>query len=136
MNEALLFLILLGTSVTIILVCVLLNRLSGNLTAGEKEVREELRMGREEGRTAAKELREEVSAGLRTTSETLSKSLESTGKLQQVQFEGMTKQLKDLTDSNQGALDRIRSTFELGGKELRESNEKKFDDIRKRWQMD
>ena len=131
MNEALLFLILLGTGVTIILGFILLNRVSKNFTASDKEVREELRIGREEARTAAKELREEVSAGLRTTSETLSKSLESTGKLQQVQFEGMTKQLKDLTDSNQGALDRIRSTFDLRGKELRESNEKKLDDVRK-----
>jgi DNA recombination protein RmuC len=96
-----------------------------------KEVRDELRTGREEARSAAKELREEVSAGLRSTSDTLSKTLERISKVQQTQLEGMTKQLKQLTDSNQGALDRIRTTFDLRVKELQEGNERKLDAIRR-----
>jgi DNA recombination protein RmuC len=129
MSEVLLFLILLGIAVTIFLALVLLNRVAKSSAGTGKKVRDELRTGREEARSAAKELREEVSTGLKTTSETLSKSLENTGKLQQAQFEGMTK--KVLTDSNQGALDRIRTTFDSRGKELQESNEKKLSEVRK-----
>lgn len=94
-------------------------------------MRDELRTGREEARSAAKELREEVSGGLRSTSDTLSKTLESMGKVRQTQLEGMTKQLKELSDSNQGALDRIRTTFDSRVKELQEGNEKKLDEMRK-----
>jgi DNA recombination protein RmuC len=53
------------------------------------------------------------------------------GKLQQAQLEGMTKQLRELTESNQGALDRIRLTFDSRVKELQEGNEKKLDEMRK-----
>ena len=131
MNEALLWLILLGTVVTVVLAIVLLNRGSRIFQGAGKEVRDELRTGREEARSAAKELREEVSGGLRSTSDTLSKTLESMGKVRQTQLEGMTKQLKELSDSNQGALDRIRTTFDSRVKELQEGNEKKLDEMRK-----
>ena len=131
MNEALLWLILLGTVVTVILAIVLLNRGSRIFQGAGQEVRDELRTGREEARSAAKELREEVSGGLRSTSDTLSKTLESMGKVRQTQLEGMTKQLKELSDSNQGALDRIRTTFDSRVKELQEGNEKKLDEMRK-----
>lgn len=131
MNEALLWLILLGTALTAVLAIVLLVRVSRGYLGAGKEVRDDLRTGREEARTAGKELREEVSAGLKSTNDTLSKTLESMGKIQQTQLEGMTKQLKDLTDSNQGALDRIRDTFDSRVKELQEGNEKKLDEMRK-----
>ena len=84
MNEALLWLILLGTVVTVVLAIVLLNRGSRIFQGAGKEVRDELRTGREEARSAAKELREEVSGGLRSTSDTLSKTLESMGKVRQM----------------------------------------------------
>jgi DNA recombination protein RmuC len=131
MNEALLWLILLGTALTAVLAIVLLVRASRGYEGAGKEVREELRAGREEARTAAKELREEVSAGLKSTNDTLFKTLDSMGKIQQTQLEGMTKQLKELTDSNQSALDRIRNTFDSRVKELQEGNEKKLDEMRK-----
>ncbi len=126
MNEALLWLILLGTALTVVLAIVLLDRLSSSFQAGGKEVRDELRTGREEARSAAKELREEVAAGLRSTSDTLSKTLESMGKIQQTQLEAMTKQLKELTDSNQDALDGIRTTFASRMKELQEKLQEKL----------
>jgi len=77
------------------------------------------------------EMRKEASDGLRTTSETLAKALEGMGKAQQTQLEGMTKQLKELTESNQTALDRIRTPFDARVKELQEGNEKKLDEMRK-----
>ncbi len=61
MNEPLLWLILFGTALTAVLAAVLLARSSRALQAAGKELRDELRMGREETRSAAKELREEVS---------------------------------------------------------------------------
>jgi DNA recombination protein RmuC len=131
MNETLLWLILLGTTLTAVLAVALLVRVSRALQGVGKEVRDELRTGREEARSAAKELREEVSAGLKSTNDTLSKALESIGKVQQTQLEGMTKQLKEITDSNQSTLDRIRTTFDSRVKELQESNEKKLDEMRK-----
>lgn len=131
MQEILLWLILLGTALTVVLAIALLIRGPRGLQDTGKEVRDELRIGREETRSAGKELREEVSAGLKSTNETLSSTLESMGQVQQVQLEAMTKQLKELTDSNQGALDRIRTTFDSRVKELQEGNEKKLEEMRK-----
>ncbi|MDO8530689.1 MAG: DNA recombination protein RmuC [Dehalococcoidia bacterium] len=131
MNEALPWLILLVTTLTAVSAIVLLVRGSRGFQGAGKEVRDDLRTGREEARTAGKELREEVSAGLKSTNDTLSKTLEVMGKIQQTQLEGMTKQLKELADSNQDALDRIRKTFDSRVKELQEGNEKKLDEMRK-----
>jgi DNA recombination protein RmuC len=131
MNEALLWLILLCTAITAVLAISLLVRITRGYQAIGMEVRDELRTGREEARTSAKELREEVSTGLKSTSETLFRALESMGKIQQTQLEWMTKQLKELTDSNEDALDRIRNTIDSRFKELEEANEKKLEEIRK-----
>lgn len=131
MNELLLWLILLGTALTAVLVIALLVRGAKGLESTEKEVREELRIGREETRGAGKELREEVATSLKSTNETLSRTLESMGQVQQAQIEAMTKQLKELTESNQGSLDRIRTTFDSRVKELQDGNEKKLEEMRK-----
>ncbi len=131
MNEALLWAILSVTAVTAVLVVILLMRATKASDRAGREVRDELRMSREEARSAGRELREEVSGSLKSTNEVLAKTLEGMGKLQQAQLEGMTKQLRELTESNQGALDRIRLTFDSRVKELQEGNEKKLDEMRK-----
>ncbi|MBN2061204.1 MAG: DNA recombination protein RmuC [Deltaproteobacteria bacterium] len=43
----------------------------------------------------------------------------------------MTQQLKEITESNQGALERIWTTFDAHVKELQETNEKKLEEMRK-----
>jgi DNA recombination protein RmuC len=131
MIETLLWTILGITALTAVLAITSLVRASRGFQGAGKEVREELRAAREEARGAGKELREEVSASQKSTSDTLSKALEGMGKAQQTQLEGMTKQLKELTESNRGALDRIRTTFDARVKELQEGNEKKLDEMRK-----
>jgi len=131
MNEALLWAIMSVTAVIAVLVVILLIRANKASDRAGREVRDELRMSREEARSAGRELREEVSGGLKSTNEVLAKTLEGMGKLQQAQLEGMTKQLRELTESNQGALDRIRLTFDARVKELQEGNEKKLDEMRK-----
>ena len=131
MTEVVLWLILLGTAFTAVLVIALLVRTSRSVQGVGKELRDNLRPGREEARTAAKELREEVSTGLKSANDTVFQTLEGMGKSQQTQLEGMTKQLKELGDSNQAALDRIRTTFDTRVKELQQGNEKKLDEMRK-----
>ena len=131
MNEALLWATLSVTAVTAVLVVILLILATKASNRAGREVRDELRMSREEARSAGRELREEVSGSLKSTNEVLAKTLEGMGKLQQAQLEGMTKQLRELTESNQGALDRIRLTFDSRVKELQEGNEKKLDEMRK-----
>ena len=129
--EALPWVILAVTGVTAVLVVVLIIRASKAYEGVGREVRDELRTSREEARNAGRELREEVSGGLKSTNEVLSQTLEGLGKSQQAQLEGMTKQLGELTESNQRALDRVRLTFDSRVKELQEGNEKKLDEMRK-----
>jgi DNA recombination protein RmuC len=131
MNEVLLWIILSVAAVTAILVVVSLIRATKVSEGVGREVRDELRTSREEARSAGRELREEVSGGLKSTNEVLSQTLESMGKLQQTQLEGMTKQLTELINSNQAALDRVRLTFDSRVKELQEGNEKKLEEMRK-----
>jgi DNA recombination protein RmuC len=131
MHEVLLWIILAIAAVTAILVVVSLIWATKVSEGVGREVREELRLSREEGRSAGRELREEVSGGLKSTNEVLAKTLEGLGKLQQTQLEGMTKQLTELINSNQAALDRVRLTFDSRVKELQEGNEKKLDEMRK-----
>jgi DNA recombination protein RmuC len=129
-NEPVLWLILLVAGLNAVLTVAVLLRASKTSRAAEQALRDELRTGRDEARTTGRELREEVSAGLRSTSDTLSRTMESLGKAQQTQLEAMTKQLKELTESNQGALDRVRTTFDARVKELQEGNEKKIGEMR------
>lgn len=131
MNETILWLILVAAAVTVGLVILLLIRLSSGLGGAGKQVSEELRAGREEARSAARELREELAGGLRSSGDTLSKSLETVGKAQQALIEGMAKQIRELTDSNQQALERVRATFDGRIKELQEGNERKLEEMRK-----
>ncbi len=131
MNEAIPWVILSVTAVTAVLVVILLIRATKVSDRTGREVRDELRMSREEARGAGRELREEVSGGLKSTNEVLAKTLEGMGKLLHAQLEGMSKQLRELTESNQGGLDRIRLTFDSRVKELQEGNEKKLDEMRK-----
>ncbi len=88
----------------------------------------ELREGNE---TKLQEMRKELGEGLQFTSDTLSKIVEAMGKNQQTHLEAMSRQLKDITDSNQVTLDQIRKTLDGRVKELQESNEKKLDEMRR-----
>ncbi|MDL1957826.1 MAG: hypothetical protein LWX01_03055 [Deltaproteobacteria bacterium] len=112
MIESLIWIILAVATLTAILAIALLVRTSQVFQSAGKEMRDELRASREEARGAGKELREEVSVGLKSTNDTLSKTLEGMGKVQQTQLERMSKQLKEFTESNQNVLDRIRTTFD------------------------
>jgi DNA recombination protein RmuC len=119
-------LILAAVSVVLSGIAVLRTGRSG----GPREVREELRTGREEARAAAREHREELARSLQQTTKLLSDALNNIGRLQQQQLDNMTRQVKELDASNRGALERVRSTFDERVKELQLSNEKKLDEMR------
>ena len=101
-----------------------------SLTGGiRKAVEEDLRKGREESAGAARNLREEVSSGLATLGEGLSNALANTGRAQQEQLSGFSTQLKELTESNNRALDQIRMTLDTRVRQLQEENEKKLEEM-------
>ncbi|MBM3286135.1 MAG: DNA recombination protein RmuC [Candidatus Eisenbacteria bacterium] len=131
MSEALPFILLLAFAVNLLLLIVLLRRSSSSAEGAGKVLRDELRAGREEAGKAGKDLREEVGRGLSATGQALSDSVGNLGKIQQGQMEQMTRQLKELADSNQTMLERIRGTVDARVKELQEGNEKKLEEMRK-----
>jgi DNA recombination protein RmuC len=75
--------------------------------------------------------REELSKGLQLANDTLSMTFKSMAEAQHSQLEGMTKQLKELAESNQNSLDRVRTTIDHRVKELQDSNDKKLEEMRK-----
>ena len=129
--ETLLWIILVVSVLIAILVIAAMVRISVGFQAAVKDVRDELRASREEARSSGKDLREEVSDGLKSTNDTLFNTLDKLGNSQQTQLEGMTKQIKELTESNQITLDRIRTTLDSRVKELQDGNEKKLVEMRK-----
>ncbi len=96
----------------------------------EQATREEFRTAREESLKNARELREEIAAGNRTATETLVKTISEMGKSQAEHLELVAKRIKDLTESNETRIDRVRDTINDQLKSLQESNEKKLDQMR------
>jgi DNA recombination protein RmuC len=131
MNDAILWLILLGVALTAVLLAILLIRVWTGPRGEGSVVQGELRAAREESRSAAKDLREEVSGGLRSAGEALARTLEGAGLSQHAQLESIRKQLQDLAQSNQEALDRVRGALDQRVKELQESNDRKLDEMRR-----
>lgn len=119
-----------GAIVNLALLVIVLIRQSRVFDRAAGTVREELRLGRDEALQEASRLREGLAAGLKTGNETLVRAMESMGSLQQTQLGSMTAQLKDLTESNQTSLERIRAATESQARALHESNEKKLSEIR------
>jgi DNA recombination protein RmuC len=53
------------------------------------------------------------------------------GAVQRAQLDGLSKSLKELSESNQASLDRIRFTVDARVRELQDGNEKKLEEMRK-----
>jgi DNA recombination protein RmuC len=130
MVETLLWITLVLVALTAVLSVASLLGVSRGPQGGGKEVSEELRAGREEARSAGRELREEIAGTLKAIAERLREILEDHAKAQQFGLDAMTKQLKELASSNEGALDKIRTTVDSRVKELQERNEKRLDEMR------
>lgn len=96
-----------------------------------KAVEEDLRKGREESAGSARSLREEVSTSLTTLGDGLSNTLANSSKVQQEHLSSFSSQLKALSESNNRALEQIRTTLDTRVKQLQEENEKKLEEMRK-----
>ncbi len=132
MSDLIQLAVLLGTVVAVVLLIVILVRSRGGSSASaERVLREELRAGRGESQEAARELREELGRGLKDGSDSLTKSLAETSKVQNAQLGGFAKKLEELSESNRRAIDRMRENLDKRVKELREGNEKKLEEMRK-----
>jgi DNA recombination protein RmuC len=104
---------------------------SWDLRGIARELRDELRAAREEASRAARESREELAKGIRGANETLSGALATIGDVQRAQLDGVSRQLKDLTETYQGSLARIRESIAVGLKDAQETNERKLEDVRR-----
>ena len=132
MSDLIQLAVLLGTVAAVVLLIVILVRSRGGSSASaERVLREELRAGRGESQEAAQQLREELGRGLKDGSDSLTKSLAETSKVQNAQLEGFAKKLEELSESNRRAIDRVRENLDKRVKELREGNEKKLEEMRK-----
>lgn len=120
--------VLIGALNVALLVRVLF-RLPRNRAGDESGVREELRIGRDEANRAARESRDEIAKNLRDSSDTLSNTLTRLAELQHDQLEDVTKEIKELSESNNHVLDRLRSSLETRVKELQASNEQKLEQM-------
>ncbi|MEE3179732.1 MAG: DNA recombination protein RmuC [Verrucomicrobiota bacterium] len=132
MSDLIQLAVLLGSVVAVVLLIVILGRSrGGSSTSAERVLREELRAGRGESQEAAQQLREELGRGLKDGSDSLTKSLAETSKVQNAQLGGFAKKLEELSESNRRAIDRMRENLDERVKELREGNEKKLEEMRK-----
>ncbi|MDY6912001.1 MAG: DNA recombination protein RmuC, partial [Chloroflexota bacterium] len=117
--------------VSIVLLVLLLTSKRGNTNERmEQVIREEFRSARDESAKTSRELREEISMGQRTSTETLVKTIGEMGKAQTENLELVSKRIKELTESNEARIDRVRGTINEQLKTLQESNEKKLDQMR------
>lgn len=96
----------------------------------EQAFREEFKQNREETRNWSGQFREELSGSIRSLNETILQQLKTMADIQKNQLEIFSRQLLDLTQSNEQRLERMRETVEERLKNLQEENVKKLDQMR------
>lgn len=130
-NDVVLWLLLALAVVCAALLVALLLRSPRAASGRADPLRDELRAAREEQARAAAASREELSKGLASANATLAETLKGMGDMQRTQLDGMSRGLKELRESNQASLDRVRATVDERVRELQAGNEKKLDEMRK-----
>lgn len=121
--------ILLAVS-ALILILVLIKLKTNGGGGVEQTIRDELRLGREELATAAKDLREEIVAGQKLSMDTLVRIIGEMGKTQNNQIDSVARRIQELTASNRLEIEKFRMMVHDQLKQLQESNEKKLDQMR------
>lgn len=131
MNVVLIWLSVIFSAVAILLLIVFLRKSSTSGTEGiEQSVRDEFRSSRDESSKAARNLREEVASAQKSSAETVIKTIDAIGKLQKDKLESVENRIKELTDSNEARIEKLRGTLDTQLRSLQESNEKKLDQMR------
>ncbi len=96
----------------------------------EQTVREEFRSNRDESARAARDLREEVVGAQRSSIETMIQTIGELGNLQRDKLESVESRIKELTNSNETRIEKLRNTLDAQLTSLQEANEKKLDQMR------
>jgi len=97
----------------------------------EKAVREELRMARGESTRSNKELREEVSNGLKNVADSMVNTMGEMADQQSNQLDSVASLLREITETHESHIEKIRDTVDVQLRELHEGNEKKLEEMRK-----
>ena len=105
-------------------------RSKSNTGAISRDVREELRSGREESRDFGSGLREEVATQMHSSSESIRTALLGLGESQGKNLEIMHQQLKELLNTHGAKLDGIKADLDVQMKDFQRSNEAKLSEIR------
>ncbi len=109
------------------------NRIDGIeklLERHERLLREELARSREEAQTGARCMREEMNGGITMLGDSLSKRMSDIAGLQKNQLELFAAQLKELTTSNEGRLDKLREGVDARLRLIQEDNARKLEQMR------
>lgn len=96
----------------------------------ERTVREELVSNREEALLSARQGREESSTAVSALGDSLLKRMSEIAGLQKDQLEIFAVQLKNLTASNEGRMDRLRESVEERLRLIQEDNARKLEQMR------
>jgi DNA recombination protein RmuC len=96
----------------------------------DNTLRDEFRMAREESARQARELREEVARMQQVGHETLVQTLTGLGAHQKEQLDAVSKAIREMTEVNRVALDKMNETLARQLRELQQGNERKLDQMR------
>lgn len=107
-----------------------IDSLERQLERQERVLREELARNREEALQSARQGREENAAALNAFGDSLMKRMSEIAGLQKDQLEIFAGQLKNLTASNEGRMDRLRETVEERLRLIQEDNAGKLELMR------
>ncbi len=96
----------------------------------ERLLREELARSREETHVESRRIREEMTGGITLLGDSLSKRMSDIAGLQKNQLELFAAQLKELTSSNEGRLDKLRDGVDARLRLIQEDNARKLEQMR------
>lgn len=96
----------------------------------ERILREELSRSREEAHSGSRRIREEMTGSITVLGDSLSRRMSDIAGLQKNQLELFAAQLKELTLSNEGRLDKLREGVDARLKLIQEDNARKLEQMR------
>lgn len=107
-----------------------INGIEKLLERHERILREEFARSREEAHAGSRRTREEMTGGITVLGDSLSKRMSEIAGLQKNQLELFAAQLKELTSSNEGRLDKLREGVDARLKLIQEDNALKLEQMR------
>ncbi len=111
MSEVLLWMVLVAAAVAAISSVIVVLRSRTGLDGLGRDVRDEFRASRDEARAAAQGLREEIAGSLKGMNDTIVATIGTVSASQQTELGNMARQLREMNESNQAALERVRATL-------------------------